>query len=410
MDNLYKKINKCRICGSKDLMKYLDLGKTPLANSLLRKDETEAEKLFPLEVLYCKECSLSQLSVVVDPKMLFSNYVYHSSVSKTFREHCSEMAERMLQFFENPGNELVVDIASNDGCLLKEFKSRNFKVVGVEPAKNIAEIANSSGIETLQSFWNEDSAKKISREHGKASIITATNVFAHVDDLNDFLKNVRSLLDEDGFFIVEVPYMLDLLSRNEFDTVYHEHLSYFLVKPLKILFERNKMKIISIEKHDIHGGSLRIYSKKIGMEEESVQIFLDHERREGLHDTKSYADFQARVNSLREDLLSLLNELKNKGEKIAAYGASAKGNTLLNFCKIDTKILEFIVDDTPKKQGMLAPGSRIPIKDASFLESEKPGYVILLAWNFSSEIMKKTEDCRSWGMKYIVPIPKVEII
>src|SRR3989338_6027440 len=269
MANAYKKIKRCRVCGSKDLVKYLDLGKNPLANSVVNpKDMGKSEPKFLLGVLYCNNCSLSQLSVVVDPKILFSRYVYRSSISKTFQAHCAEMADNVISLLGSRKKELVVDIASNDGCLLEQFKKKGFMVIGVEPAENIAKIANSKGIETLCKFWDDGAAKTILEKYGKAKVITATNVFAHVDDLNSFLRAVSILLDKNGLFIIEVPYLYDLLAKNEFDTIYHEHLSFFLVKPLGILLDRNKLRIFKVEKHSIHGGSLRILASKEGFRED----------------------------------------------------------------------------------------------------------------------------------------------
>lgn len=412
MNQIYKRIKRCRICNSKNIVKYLDLGKMPLANSLIeQKNINKKEMEFPLEALYCKDCSLSQLSIVVNPKILFSKYVYRSSISKTFQEHCAQMAEKIREMIKPSQSELAVDIASNDGCLLQQLKKKEFKVLGVEPAKNLAEVANSNGIETLCSFWNRENAIKILNKYGEAKVITATNVLAHVDDLNAFLEAVKILLSKDGQFIVEVPYLHDLLIKNEFDTIYHEHLSYFLVKPLKKLYENRGLNIIGIEQYPIHGGSLRIYASKNNSEENKrIRDFIKLEQREKLYDVKTYLNFYERVKKVRKDFLNLLINLKNENKKIAAYGASAKGNTLLNYCKINQNLIRFIVDDTPIKQDKLAPGSRIPIKDASYLERNKPDYIVLLAWNFAKELIQKTERHRKRGGKYIIPIPSVRIV
>ncbi len=409
---IYKKIKKCRICSSSNLVKYLDLGETPLANSFIElKDKNKKEKKFQLEVLYCKDCSLSQLSIVVNPKTLFSKYIYSSSVSKTFQQHCREMAEQVYRLMDNTKNKLVVDIASNDGCLLQQFKKKGFKTIGVEPAKNIAKLANSSGIKTICSFWNAKTAREILNKYGKAKIITATNVFAHVDSLNGFLDAVNILLDKRGLFIVEVPYLYDLLTKNEFDTIYHEHLSYFLVKPLKKLYENNGLHIISIKKYPIHGGSLRIYASKNKLKEDkSVDYFLKLEDKKGLYSIKAYINFNKNVKKIKKDFLDLLKTLKNKNKKVAAYGASAKGNTLLNYCRINNNLISFIVDDTLQKQNKLAPGSRILIKKPNYLENAKPDYIVLLAWNFANELMQKTNNHKARNGKYIIPIPRVRIV
>ncbi len=411
MEQTYKKIEKCRICGAKNLIKYLDLGETPLANSLLDTSEkTDGEIKYPLEVMYCKDCSLSQLSIVVNPEILFSDYVYHSSISKTFQDHCAEMAEKISRI-TNPSKEvLAVDIASNDGCLLKKFKNKGFRTLGVEPAKNLAEDANSKGIETVCSFWTIKTANEILGRYGEARIITATNVFAHVDDLNEFLKAINILLNKDGLFIIEVPYLSDLFTKNEFDTIYHEHLSYFLVKPLKKLYEKHNLKIINIEKYPIHGGSLRIYASKNTLKDETnVQDFLRLEEKETLYDIKTYEKFNKKVINVKGELLKLLKDLKNKDKKVGAYGASAKGNTLLNYCGIDSELVSFIIDDTRAKQHHFAPGSRIEIVDTSWLEKDKPDYLLLLAWNFAKEIKERTSKIYKSEVKYIIPIPNVKV-
>ena len=412
---VYKSLDECRVCGSKELRKYLDLGKTPLANHLIDLKETDKkQEVFPLQVLYCKNCSLSQLSIVVNPKILFSYYPYRSSISGIFRRHCAEMAARAIEISNTDINDLVVDIASNDGCLLQEFKKRNFKTVGIEPAKNLAKIAESKGVETINSFWSRKTAKNIFAKHGKAKIIVATNVFAHVDDLNEFMEGVKILLDNNGFFIVEVPYFYDLMTNNEFDTVYHEHLSYFLVKPLQQLYKKHNFAIASIEKYRIHGGTIRVYaskSPKVNFNiNKSAKEFLDFEKKEKMYMLETYQKLEGSAKKIKKDLVETLTKLNKDGKKIAAYGASAKGNTLLNYCGIGNKLISFIVDDTPEKQNHLAPGSRIKIVDSSLIEKENPDYLLLLAWNFSKEIMEKTKNFRSKGGRYIIPIPNVKII
>ncbi len=410
MEEVYRKLTRCRICNSEDLIKYLDLGATPLANSLLdEKDLDKKESRFPLQVLYCNNCSLSQLSIVVNPKVLFSEYVYRSSISKTFESHCRQMAETVSKMMDGEGN-LIVDIASNDGCLLQQFKDCGFRTLGIEPAENLVKIAQAIGIETEGLFWDMDAAEKILKKYGKAKVITATNVLAHVDDLGEFLKAVNVILDENGLFIVEVPYLHDLLAKNEFDTIYHEHLSYFLAKPLQALYRKNGLAINKIEKYPIHGGSIRIYaSKNSSKSDKSIDEFLSLEKNSGLYSIETYKSFDNKVKKIKEDLIKLLKELKSQNKKVAAYGASAKGNTLLNYCNANKGMVSFIIEDTPEKQNKFAPGSRIPIKDASYMEKENPDFLILLAWNFAKEIMQKTEGFRKRGGKYIIPIPEVKV-
>ncbi|MBI2541518.1 class I SAM-dependent methyltransferase [Candidatus Woesearchaeota archaeon] len=411
---IYKRIAKCRICGNKNLVKYLNLGKTPLANRLLGPQDTDKqEEKFPLEVMYCKNCSLSQLSILVSPRVLFSYYPYRSSISSAFRKHCAEMSNKISGTLKTKPNGLIVDIASNDGCLLQEFKKNNFRTLGIEPAKNLAKIAEENGIDTVNSFWNGETAEKIIPIHGKAQVIIATNVLAHVDNLNKFMAAVGILLRDDGLFIVEVPYLYDLISKNEFDTIYHEHLSYFLVKPLQKLYNDHGFTIVNIEKYPIHGGTIRVYASKKSPGREnpgkSVSNFLNFEQNEGMYSLKTYNKLDDRVKKIKKDLLKALKNLKGKGKKIAAYGASAKGSTLLNYCGIDNGLISFIVDDTPEKQNHLAPGSKIKIVDASYMEKNKPDYLLLLAWNFAKEIMEKTSKIYGKPVRYIIPVPKVKI-
>lgn len=408
----YRLLKRCRICHSKELIKYLDLGETPLANSLINPKRISLnEKRFPLEVLYCKNCSLSQLSIIVNPEIMFSEYVYRSSISKTFQKHCAEMAKKFGKMLGETRNKLVVDIASNDGCLLKQFKDDGFKVIGIEPARNIAKIANDNGVKTICSFWNKIVADKILRMHGKAKVITATNVLAHVDNLTDFLEAVTIVMDKDSIFMVEVPYLSDLIKKNEFDTIYHEHLSYFLVKPLIVLFKNHGIDIFKIEKYPIHGGSIRIYASKGKFNKDaSIEKFLSTEKKERLYDIKTYNNFQFKVKEIKKTLRNLLFSLKSKNKKIAAYGASAKGNTLLNYCGIDNKLISFIIDDTPEKQNKLAPGSRIRIVDSSYLSKENPDYILLLAWNFAEEIIHKVGAIYNKKLRYVIPIPYVRLL
>jgi hypothetical protein len=409
---LSKNVKECRICKSRRLAKYLDLGKMPLANAVLCS-KNQKELFFPLEVLFCRDCFLSQLSVVVDPKLMFSNYVYRSSISRTFQKHCSGLAEEALAYFPGEENPLAVDIASNDGCLLQEFKKRKAKALGIEPARNIAEIAISRGIPTVIEFFTKETAQKIVEEHGKAKIVTLTNVLAHVDDLDGFVEAMKALTDDEGVCIIEVPYMANLIKKNEFDTVYHEHLSYFLVKPLKTLFEKHGMKVAKVEEFQIHGGSIRLTVVKEGnvrvpIRAETVQKFLDLEEKEKLYGLKTYLEFAKSLADIKRGFLAILK--KHKKSRIAAFAASAKGNTLLNYCKIGPKEISFIIDETPEKQGCFFAGSHIPIYGFGELEKRKPDFLVILAWNFSKEIIDKTPGHRERKGKYIIPIPNPKIV
>ena len=405
----FKTVTNCRVCGSERLKKYLDLGKAPLANALLNTPSSQSEK-YPLQVLFCEDCSLSQLSIVVKPEILYSNYPYHSSVSKTFQEHCRKMAIEIKKYFESlPGKPLVVDIASNDGCLLEQFQLENYYVMGVEPSKNLAEESIMKGISTINEFWSEKTARRIPA----CDVITATNVFAHVDDLRTFLKAAKGELRvySKGILVVEVPYLYDLISKVQFDTIYHEHLSYFLFKPLKRIFSECGLNIFNVERHEIHGGSLRVYATPYDRPiNKSVKALEAFEKKNKLYDFKTYLEFASKVEEIRDYFVDLLQDLRRQRKKVMAYGASAKGAMLLNYCGVDSNQISSVVDDTKDKQGKYMPGSRIPIVDQEKLDSNKPDYIALLSWNFSDEIINKTLSHKDRGAKYIIPVPTVSVL
>jgi len=384
----------------------------PLANRLIKENEAFNEKKYPLEMMFCEDCSFSQLSIVVNPEILFRNYVYRSSISNTFKHHCEMLSDELNSGIVDRG-DLVLDIASNDGCLLRPFKEKGNKVLGVDPAVNLAEIANKSGIETLPRFWEKDLAKEILEKYGPAKIVTAFNVFAHVDDVHSFVDGVKILLSKDGYFIIEAPHLYNLIEKIEFDTVYHEHLSYLLVKPLNKLMKEHHMRIAKTKRFEIHGGCIRLYIEHEGKENSSdgsTQKIINEEKEAGLYETDVYMNLNESVKKLKKDLVSKLLELKSAGKKISAFGASAKGNTLLNYCGIGNNIIDCIFDDTPEKQGKITPGVHIPIINGRELMKKRSDYLLLLAWNFVDEIMEKTRNYREFGGKYIIPVPNLKII
>ncbi len=414
-ENIYRIISSCRSCKGKNLVPYLDLGITPLANRLIKLENIDQkEPKFPLIVYYCNDCSLSQLNVIVDPKILFTDYLYMSSISNTFRKHCNSFALNLKDSLNLSSDDLVVDIASNDGCLLEEFKKLNIKTLGVEPAVNLSKLANSNGIETLNNFWNKEIATKILNEYGGAKLITAFNVFAHVDDIHEFIENIKIALNDNGIFVIQVPYLIDFLEKHEFDTVYHEHLSYFLLKPLQHILEKHNMKIIAVKKYSIHGGTIEIramnnndFIKDISS---NVNDFIDIEKNYGCYNSEYYLNFANEVKNIKKNLTELISELSKQGKKIAGFGASAKGNTLLNYCGIDSNSIQYIIDETPTKQNFLTPGSHIPIVPISYIHTNPPDYLVVFAWNFIDEIMEKTKPFKNTGGKYIIPIPETHII
>lgn len=398
---------KCRVCKSTKLTRYLDLGEVPLANSLLDNPQ-DGERLYPLKVMRCEECSLSQLSHVVNPKLMYTSYFYHSSISNTFKKHCSDMAKHLLEHFyplQDQGDKRpeVLDIASNDSCLLNEFDRVGYFCTGVEPASNLTRC--NPDIHVVRDFWSE----KLVKSYGwKKDFIIATNVLAHVDDLHDFLRGVRYALSPMGMFVVEVPYAVNLLEKNQFDTIYHEHLSYFLLTPLMQAYRECGLHIFHIEQYPIHGGNIRIYASGYEYPRfKTIKHVLTVEDQKGMLMHEAYDQLADRVYKIKEDLYILLRQLHEAGAKVMGYGASAKGISLLNYSSIKREWIHSIVDDTPDKQGKFTPGTRIPIVDFSHFNKEKPNYVLLLAWNFAPELIGYTKHL---GAKYIIPIPEVRIL
>lgn len=413
MDKTVKKNNICRVCKSKNLSKVLSFGPTPLANAFLSSKQIDfQEPFFPLDVYFCKDCTFLQLGHVVSPKILFKDYVYVSSTSPVFVNHFKKFAGEAFPRFSLNNNSLIVDIGSNDGILLKPFKELGTKVLGIEPAVHIANIAKKEGIDTIPEFFSVNLAKKIVRTKGKAKIVTATNVFAHIDNLDEVIKGVLILLEDDGVFIMEAPYLVDFIEKRYFDLVYHEHLSYWAIKPLITLFKRFDMTLFDVEKVDSHGGSIRIFVKKNKSSykvQESVNKFLKLEKKYKLDDKNTYLNYADLVLQNRLKLMKLLTNLKLKKKKIIGYGAPAKGNTLLNYFKISSDLLDYIVDDSPFKQGLYTPGTHIPVFSAQKVKEDKPDYILILAWNFAKPIMEKYFWFEKEGGKFIIPVPAPKI-
>lgn len=408
------KLKRCRICKNKKLEKILNLGEMPLANAFLDKNQLSQKEIsYPLRVVWCKLCGLLQIDEIVPPEILFRNYIYVSGTSEALRKHFEDLATEVVNNFKLNSESLVIDIGSNDGTLLKEFKKFGLKVIGVEPAVNIAKIAEENGIKTINDFFSEDIAKKIVRENGKAEAITATNVVAHTNDLDSLLKGVSYLLKDDEVFVIEVPYLVDLLENVEFDTVYHEHLSYFAVRPLKRLFERHDLKIVNVERVTIHGGTIRVFvSKKKSRYNisKNVNELILLEKKKKMHEVTVYKNFAGQVKKLKEDLVSLLQKLKSENKKVIGYGAAAKGNTLLNYYNIGPELIEFIADLSPMKQNKFTPGTNIPVYGPDQIYKAKPEYMLILAWNFADEIMRQQSKFKEMGGKFIIPVPEVRII
>ena len=404
---------KCRICGNKNLAIFLSLGRTPLANSFLSKEDLDKEeKTFPLEVCFCLICKLVQLTYVVNPELMFKRYIYVSSTSNTFKRHFTSMADDIYNRFSLTEKSFVVDIGSNDGLLLKGFRKYGVQTIGVEPAGNIAAVAEKDGIETINDFFNENVAKQIIDKNGYADVVTANNVFAHVNNIHEFTKNVKSLLKNDGIFIIEAQYLVDTIEKMTFDNIYHEHLSYFTLTSLINFFKKHNMEIFDAKRVDSHGGSLRVFIKKAGGKydiQKEVGNILKYEKEIGVDNLETYKKFAVKVDDVRENIVAYIKKLKKDGKSIAGYGAPAKSTTLLNFCNLGAGSIDYIVDDSPLKPGLYAPGTHIQVVSSAMLDKKKPDCILILAWNFADEILEKNKKYRNRGVKFIIPLPKLAI-
>jgi len=404
----------CRFCKTELKNEFIDLGTSPLANSFLKKQELESdEKKFPLKVLVCNNCLLVQLPEFESPEKIFSNYAYFSSFSKSWLEHCKKFTDIITQKNKLDEKSLVVEIASNDGYLLQFFKEKKIDVLGIEPAANVAKIAEEKGIKTLVEFFGENIANKISSEGTKADLIIANNVLAHVPDINDFIKGMKILLKQNGTISVEFPHLLQLIQNNQFDTIYHEHFSYYSLFTVKKIFENFNLEIFNVEEVSTHGGSLRIYVKhkenNLKNISESVNVILEKEKKFGILNLTTYQDFSGKIKSLKNQIKVFFENAKKDKKKVVCYGAAAKGNTLLNYCEIGKDAIEYTVDKSPHKQGLYLPGSHIPIHEPERIKDTKPDFVVILPWNIKNEIINEISYVRDWGGKFVILVPEVKI-
>src|SRR6476659_8636675 len=403
----------CIVCGEQSVERFLDLGATALANKFLTKEElSKPEAKYPLRVGYCHTCGHVQLTEEVPPSAMFEDYLYVSSASDTLKAHLFDLSDIVVKRRNLGAKDLVIDIGCNDGTLLTGFRRHGVRTLGVDPARNLAVLTQDSGIERYVGFFNSKSAKEIVEKWGPASAITATNTFPHIPALQDFVEGIKLALAPGGAFVIEAHYLVDILEQCAFDTIYHEHISYWALGPMMYLFEKHGMQVVNAERLPLHHGQLRVTVQRKGdvSPKSSVAEILESERRLGLDKVATYRRFAQKTMQLKEDLQRTLKEFRANGKKVVGYGAPAKGNTLLGFLDIGPDLVEYIADKSPLKQGRYCPGVHIPVVPPAKLLADQPDYVVLLAWNFVDEILSQQEEYRRRGGKFIVPVPDVKIL
>jgi novobiocin biosynthesis protein NovU/D-mycarose 3-C-methyltransferase len=407
----YHRRDTCRACDGRELDLVLALGNQPLANALPSSPtDFITERFYPLDLYFCRSCALVQVLDLVDPEVLFRHYLYVTGTSETIAAHNERYAGTVIDRLRLGPADLVAEIASNDGSLLQCFRALGVRVLGIEPAGNIAAMARARGIETVGRFFNRRAGSEIAATHGQARAIIGNNVFAHVDDPVGFLAGCADLLTDDGHVFLECPYALDMVERGEYDTIYHEHLSYFSVTSLARIAEAAGMSVVSVDRVPVHGGSIRAMVGKGGTHGEQPVSMMAMERQEGLASVDRWMAFGRAAAQNKRDLLHLLNALRADGRSIAGYGAPAKGNTLLNFCGIGVDLLPWTVDRNPLKVGRFLPGVHIPVLPVDTVLARRPDYLLVLPWNFADEIIRQQQDFALAGGRFIIPIPTPRVV
>jgi len=403
----------CRFCGSRLEHVFADLGTSPLANSNLREEDLDKpERFYPLTAYVCGECFLVQLPESASPQEIFSDYVYFSSTSESWLRHAEFYVEGITERLRLGPENQVVELASNDGYLLQYFVERGIPALGVEPAANVAATAIERGIPTRVAFFGTETAEAMVDEGIAPDLVLGNNVLAHVPGLNDFVEGVRILLNADGTATFEFPHLLRLIEQTEFDTIYHEHYSYFSLLTVQKVFAAHGLEVVDVEELRSHGGSLRLYVRHQGVEGPGTRVaeLLERERAAGLDRLETYGAFELQVRATKRDLLEFLIGVRREDRHVAAYGASAKGNTLLNYCGVRADLIDYIVDLSPHKQGLYLPGTRLPIHPPARIAETKPDYVLILPWNLRDEIVKQMAHVRDWGGRFVTPIPTIRVL
>lgn len=406
-------MSKCRFCTSELKHSFVDLGMSPLANSYIAPDNAEKmEPFYPLHAFICDKCFLVQLKEFETPENIFSDYAYFSSYSKSWLKHASMYAETMIERFGFDSNSQIVEVASNDGYLLQYFKEKNIPVLGIEPAVNVAKVAVDAGIPTITEFFGVQTAKSLVANGTRADLLLGNNVLAHVPDLNDFVEGLKILLNSAGVITLEFPHLLRLIEQKQFDTIYHEHFSYFTCLTIQNVFSAHGLVLFDVEELGTHGGSLRVYARHASDDtkpvSDNVSRLIGREVDNGFTDMNFYNSFEEKVKSTKQNILEFLIRAKRENKCIVGYGAAAKGNTLLNYCGVRTDFIDYVVDRSPHKQGTYLPGTHIPVHSPDKIDVTKPDYLLILPWNIKHEVMEQMKHVRDWGCKFLTLIPDID--